>query len=430
MRHDWAQYYDKVEEMDTQVGELLRELEEEGLAENTIVFYYSDHGGVLGRSKRFLYETGTHVPFILRIPEKYKHLYPAKTPGSNVERLVSFVDLAPTLLSLTGQEPPPYMQGNAFLGSYRDEEPDVVYMFRDRMDGRYDMSRSIVDGEYRYTRNYNPNTVYLQHLNYLWRAPSMQSWEKAYLAGQCNEVQARWWKTKPVEELYHIESDPWEVNNLAGDPAHQQRLASLREECISMSLSLLDAGFIPEAERTIRAGNGPVYDYMREGDVPLQEIILAAVKATDSDPDNMGILLEWLDNDDSALRYWGAQGLLLLGDAVRPYLTHIRKIANDPSWNVSVLGAEILYRLGEKEDALLAYNRVLQCDYKMARTDALNSIDRINGTPEEFVGACARVINEKYEELNLSADYDVRVIQWLLRKWGVDPSVYGITFPG
>jgi N-sulfoglucosamine sulfohydrolase len=117
MRHDWAQYYDKVEDMDTQVGALLRELEEAGLAENTIVFYYSDHGGVLGRSKRYLFETGTHVPMIVRIPEKYKHLYPAETPGSKVDRLVSFVDLAPTLLSLIGLEAPEYMQGNAFLGS-------------------------------------------------------------------------------------------------------------------------------------------------------------------------------------------------------------------------------------------------------------------------------------------------------------------------
>jgi arylsulfatase A-like enzyme len=430
MRHDWAQYYDKVEEMDAQVGELLRELEEEGLAENTIVFYYSDHGGVLGRSKRFLYETGTHVPFIVRIPEKYKYLYPAKKPGSSVDRLISFVDLAPTLLSLTGQEPAPFMQGNAFLGPYLEDEPDVVYMFRDRMDGRYDMSRSVVDGEYRYTRNYNPNTVYLQHLNYLWRAPSMQSWEQAYLSGQCNEVQSRWWKNKPAEELYHTVSDPWEVNNLAGDPAHAQKLASMREECIAMSLSILDAGFIPEADRNTRAGNQPVYDYMRVAEVPLQEIILAAVQASDGDPGKMDLFLEWLENDDSAVRYWAAQGLLLLGDAVRPHLARIREVASDPSWNVGVLGAEMLYRLGEKEEAILAYHHVLQCDAQMARTDALNSIDRINGTPGEFAGACVRMINEKYEELNMASDYDARVIQWLFQKWGLDPAAYGIIFPG
>ena len=143
MRHDWAQYYDKVEDMDTKVGEVLAELEKAGLAGNTIVFYYSDHGGVLGRSKRFLYETGTHVPLIIRIPEKYKKLFPAQKRGSEVERLVSFVDLAPTLLSITGSPAPGYMQGSAFLGKYQGEEAEQIYMFRDRMDGRYDLTRSV-----------------------------------------------------------------------------------------------------------------------------------------------------------------------------------------------------------------------------------------------------------------------------------------------
>lgn len=429
MRHDWAQYYDKVEDMDAQVGRLLRELEEEGLAENTIVFYYSDHGGVLGRSKRFLYETGTHVPFIVRIPEPYKHLYPDGEPGSAVDRLISFVDLAPTLLSLTGQEPPRYMQGNAFLGPFATEGPGMVYMFRDRMDGRYDMSRSIVDGAYRYIRNYNPNTVYLQHLNYLWRAPSMRSWEEAYLSGQCNEVQERWWRAKPVEELYHIPSDPWEVNNLAGDPDHEEKLEQLRNECIAFSLSIRDAGFIPEADRNQRAGDTPVYDYMRAGGVPLEEIILTAVMATDGDPENAGVLLEYLENDDSAIRYWAARGLLLLGEKVRPHLATISRSARDPSLNVSVLCAEILYRQGEKKAAMQAYNRVLQSNDKMARTDALNSIDRIGGTPEDFLEPCIRVIREKYETLNLKSDYDLRLIQWLFEKWNMDPSEYGIAFP-
>jgi arylsulfatase A-like enzyme len=119
VRHDWAQYYDRMENMDTEVGMLLQELEDFGLAENTIVFYYSDHGGVLPRSKRFCDETGTHVPLIIRIPEKYKHLYPAKRPGEKVDRLVNFVDLAPTLYSMLELSIPDYIQGSAFLGKQK-----------------------------------------------------------------------------------------------------------------------------------------------------------------------------------------------------------------------------------------------------------------------------------------------------------------------
>ncbi|MCK5135020.1 MAG: sulfatase-like hydrolase/transferase [Bacteroidales bacterium] len=429
MRHDWAQYYDKVEDMDTRVGEVLKELEEAGLAENTIVFYYSDHGGILGRSKRFLYETGTHVPFIIHIPEKYKHLYPSKTTGSIVDRLVSFVDLAPTLLSLIGQEAPEYMQGQAFLGKYQKDEPGYIYMFRDRMDGRYDMSRSIVDRNFRYTRNYNSSRIYLQHLAYLWRAPSMRSWEEAFKSGQCNEVQSRWWNSKPAEELYNTENDPWEVNNLADDPAYAEKLETMRKACLAMGASILDAGFIPEADRNIRAGSTPIYDYMRSDDVPYGEIMAAAVLASENDPDHLDTFIELLDHDDSAIRYWAAQGLLLLGEEVRPAIKVIERAAYDESWNVSVTGAEILYLLGETKSAIEAYNRVLQCDEPMARTHALNSIDHINGKPEEFMSDCVSIIRDKYEELNMGSDYDARVIQWLFKKWSIDPSDHGIEFP-
>ncbi len=417
IRHDWAQYYDKVEEMDTRVGELLQELDEAGLAESTIVFYYSDHGGVLGRSKRFLYETGTHVPMIIRIPEKYKHLFPASGPGSKVERLVSFVDLAPTLLSLVDLDAPDYMQGSAFLGKYKREEPPYVYMFRDRMDERYDMSRSIVDRNFRYTRNFNPNRIYLQYLEYLWRAPSMQSWDKAYRNGQCNEVQSRWWKTKPVEELYDKLKDPWEVHNLAGDPASAERLVTMRQATREMALSMKDAGFIPEADRNIRAGGTPIYDYMRSGSVPYEEILDAAFLASEGDARNAEKLTRLLEHEDGAVRYWAAQGLLQLGDSSRIALRELEKTAFDDAPDVSVLSAEILYRLGKKKEAIRAYNRVLNSDYPMGRTFALNSIDHINGTAAEFLEGC-RAIPGKYEKME--RQQDVRAYKGLLRKWNVD----------
>jgi N-sulfoglucosamine sulfohydrolase len=425
MRHDWAQYYDKVEDMDAQVGKLLVELEEAGLAENTIVFYYGDHGGVLGRSKRYLYETGTHVPFIIRIPEKFKHLYPAKATGEKVERLVSFVDLAPTLLSLIETKAPDYMQGDAFLGKYQKEEPAYVYLFRDRMDGRYDMTRAIVDRQYRYMRNYNSNRIYMQHLEYLWRAPSMPSWEKAFREGVCNEVQGRFWKTKPVEELYDTENDPWEINNLANDPAYAERLAEMRQACLVKGKEIRDAGFIPEADRSIRAGESPIYDYMRGETLPYKEILEAAVLASSGNPDNLGKLTEMLKNKDSAIRYWAAQGLLQLGDRAAAALPEVGVAAFDESWNVSVLCAEILYCSGMKARAVKAFSRVLSSDQIMARTFALNSIDHMNGSKEEFLDGCTTVL-ENYDKPGY--EYDVRVTKRLLMKWGENPKDFRIAF--
>ncbi len=130
MRHDWAQYYDKIEDMDSRVGQFLKELDESGEAENTIVMYYGDNGGILARSKRFVYETGTRIPFIVRIPEKYKYLYPAEKPGQKVDRIINFVDFAPTLLSIAGTQIPAYMQGNAFLGKQTTKDPEYTFMSR------------------------------------------------------------------------------------------------------------------------------------------------------------------------------------------------------------------------------------------------------------------------------------------------------------
>ncbi len=428
IRHDWAQYYDRVTQMDSLVGDLLDELDSLGLADNTIVFYYSDHGGVLGRSKRFLYETGTHVPLIIRIPEKYKDFYPAAGPGSEVDRLVSFVDLAPTLLSLAGEEAPGYMQGRAFLGEHVREPHDYIYMYRDRMDERYDLSRSIVDGKFRYTRNYNPGRIYLQHLDYLWRAPSMRSWEEACLNGECNEVQARWWGTKPAEELYLIEEDPWEVNNLAGDPAYGEQLERMRKAHLEIARSVLDAGFIPEADRQERAGETAVYDYMRKEAVPLGEITEAALAASSGNPANLERFTEWMNHEDGAVRYWAARGMLLLGAAAGPALESVKKAAEDPFLNVSAVGAETLYRLGYKEEAIDAFRRVLESDNPMARTFALNCIDHMGGTPGEFLDLCTAIIRD-YQELDRGSQYDIRMLKWLFTKWEINPAGQGVEFP-
>lgn len=417
LRHDWAQYYDKVEDMDTRVGELLAELEEAGLAENTIVLYYADHGGVVGRSKRYLYESGTHVPMIARIPEKYKKLWPAAARGESVDRMVSFVDLAPTLLSLAGEKAPGFMQGSAFLGIHPGEAPEYVYMFRDRMDGRYDMVRSIVDKQYRYIRNYNPERPWMQHLEYLWRAPSMPSWEEEFKAGRCNEVQARFWGPKPVEELYDKEKDPWQVHNLAEDPDYAERLTRMRKACVEKGLSIRDAGFIPEVDRMQRTRETTAYDYVRSEGVPYAEIVQAANAATSGKGHiSTEELLGMLKNEDAAIRYWAAAGLLQQGTYSDDFLADIEKASFDPSWNVSVTCAEMLYRMGETKKSIAAFLRVFECELTMARTLALNSIDLMGGTYGEF-GELVASVPANYEKPD--NQYDVRVAMWLMEKWGI-----------
>ena len=426
MKHDWAQYYDKVEDMDLWIGDKLKELDELGLVENTIVFYYGDHGGVLARSKRYVYETGTRVPFIVRIPEKYKYLFPAKQPNSKVDRLVSFVDLLPTLLSISGIEIPEYLQGSAFLGKQKTADPEYAYMFRGRMDERYDMCRAVRDQKFRYIRNYMPYRIYGQRLEYLWRAPSIGSWEQAFENGECNETQSIFWNTKPVEELYDTENDPWEVNNLAGNSEYINVLERMRAANKEWVTRINDTGFIPEADRVERAGETAMYDYVRNGNIDLQGIMNAAEIGTLGKIENIDKLKSYLKSDESAIRYWGATGLLILKNEAAPAIEELKAATADESANVVSMAAEALYNLGEKEIAKKALLRVLKNPNEFARCHALNVIDCINEESPEMVDGVVNMIANA--ESNTRNKYDMRAAKWLIEKWGLNPNEYKIDF--
>ncbi|MFV1996063.1 MAG: sulfatase, partial [Verrucomicrobiales bacterium] len=212
IRQNYAHYHDAVKKMDTRIGEVLAQLEEDGLAQDTIVVYCSDHGGVLPRSKRFLFDSGIHAPLIVRIPEKFKHLWPAAKPGDSVDRLVSFLDMPKTWLSLAGAEVPSIMQGRIFLGADKEQERDFHVAFRGRMDERYDNVRAVRGKRFLYIRNYMPFAPWGQHLNYLWKMVATQAWEEHYLAGKTDAVTGRFFGVKPyTEELYDTRGDPYNV---------------------------------------------------------------------------------------------------------------------------------------------------------------------------------------------------------------------------
>ena len=202
VRRDWAQYYDKMTEMDAAVGERLRELAEARLAADTIIFYYGDHGPGMPRSKRWPYDSGLRVPLIVHVPEKFRALasfdYGA---GETSERLVSFVDLAPTMLSLVGIRPPETLQGHAFMGLYEAPPQPYAFGFRDRMDERYDMVRSVRDARFIYIRNYLPHRIYGQHVSYMFLTPTTAIWKRLYDQGVLEPPRTFFWETKPPEEL-------------------------------------------------------------------------------------------------------------------------------------------------------------------------------------------------------------------------------------
>ena len=412
MRHDWAQYYDKISELDQQIGDFLEQLEKDGLSENTIVVYYGDHGGVLGRSKRYIYESGTRVPMILRFPEKYRHLSPAEA-GTPEERIVSFVDLAPTMLSVAGIVIPDYMQGKAFLGDQKTDNPEYAFLYRGRMDERIDMSRAVRDSKYRYIRNYMPWRPALQKLEYLWRAPSMLSWHEAYKAGQCNEVQSRFFEPRPVEELYDAEKDPWEVNNLAGDPEFAEVLKRMSSALDAEMEKTRDSGFIPEGQLARRTEGTTIFEYLHGAGYLEKEIPAAAGLAVNAGPSDLDRLTGMLGHQDSAVRYWGAAGILRLGESSSDILAEVSKLSEDPCLDTRTIVAEILYRSGQKRDALKIIRRVLEEGNTMEVVYALNALDYMD-EGQKLIKEVQEVYQRKDPE---KRDYDTRASGTLLEKW-------------
>jgi arylsulfatase A-like enzyme len=242
-RHDMRRVYSNIIQMDQQVGFLLDQLEAAGELDNTIVFWYTDHGGPLPRQKRLLYDSGIQVPMIIRFPDK-------AGAGTVDDQLISFIDLAPTVLSLAELTPPKYFQGQAFLGPHTAKAPrDYIHAAADRFDTEYDMIRAVRDKRYKYLRNFQPEKGYYLPVAYRENMVAMQELLRARDAGTLNEYQDQWFRErKPEEELFDTQYDPHELHNLAGDPTYADQLRELRQECERWMKAIDDKGHIPEGE--------------------------------------------------------------------------------------------------------------------------------------------------------------------------------------
>jgi N-sulfoglucosamine sulfohydrolase len=306
VRADLAQYFDSVSRADAALGRVLKELEADGLADDTIVFLYSDNGGCVSRSKRSLYDNGTHIALVAHFPKKFASLAPA-VAGKHLDEIVNFVDLPPTVLSLVGLPLPAQFQGRAFAGPARQAAPAITYLFRDRMDERYDFARAVTDGHYHYIRNYLPDQPWGQHQDYQWKQSSMREWEKLYREGKLNETQSAYFEKKPVEELYDDVADPDNVNNLANDPAHRATRDRLHAALNREIVRLNDAGFMPEPMMiALSGGKSPTTVSTDPTRYPLARIVdfLDSVQLAEAPPDD--VLAEAMKAPQPMLRYWAA----------------------------------------------------------------------------------------------------------------------------
>lgn len=240
-RRTLARFITNVMRFDAQVGELLQQLKDDGLYENTIIFYYSDHGDGMPYYKRELYDRGLRVPLFVKAPFIQQ--------GTVDDQLVSFVDFGPTVLSLAGVKIPDTMQGQAFLGSQKSEPRKYIYAARDRMDSEVDRVRAVSDGRFKYIKNYMPEKPNYQNIAYRLSNPLMVHLLELHEEGKLDKNQERWFdESKPAEELYDTKVDPYEFNNLAENPDYTDKLTELRNAHLKWVEEYGDMGAILEME--------------------------------------------------------------------------------------------------------------------------------------------------------------------------------------
>ncbi len=362
VRKDWAQYYDRITMMDKECGAALKEIEEAGLMDDTIIFYWGDHGSGMPRSKRWPYNSGLNVPLMVHFPEKWKHLAPEEyEAGGTSDRRVGFIDLAPTMLSIAEIEPPKWMQGGAFAGKFQTEAPEYSFGFRGRMDERIDLVRTVFGKRYVYIRQYMPHRAYGQYIQYMFVTPTTQVWHDKFHAGELNEAQSHFWKKKPAEELYDLETDPDEVNNLADSAEHQDILNKMRKAHRDWEKEILDVGFLPEAEVHSRSVGTTPYEMARTpGKYDFDSIFAAANLATSLKAEDLPEIVKLLDSDDSAVRYWGAIGLLCHEEAgVKAGGDKLVAAMDDESAVVAIFASETLGRFGPAEHKQKALETIM-----------------------------------------------------------------------
>ena len=372
LRDDWGRYHDHIHTMDSMIAEKLDELEKAGLAEDTIVFYFADNGGVLPRSKRFLQQSGTNVPLIVYFPPKWRHLAPA-APGTRVKDPVCFPDFGPTVLSLAGVKPTAVMQGKTFAGESRAAPNEFVFCTRDRMDERYDTMRSVADKRWLYIRNFRPDLPYVQPLDYMFQARGYQSWAKLAEQGKLTDATSMFWGSKPSEELYDMEADPDNVNNLAYDPVHRATVERMRAALKRHTLEIVDNGFMPEGS------TNEGYDASRQpGAFPLERAYDLAMVASSRDAAKLPNLIQALADENEAVRWWAAQGCTVLGNKAADAEKALRARLNDSSLSVQVAAAEALVKQGHADVALPVLERILtQNATTYAALQAANVLDRM-----------------------------------------------------
>jgi uncharacterized sulfatase len=415
VRRDWANYYDTITALDYWIGDHLKSLDEADLSKDTIVFFFSDHGVGLPGCKKWIWDWGLRVPLIVHTPRKYGRLELAPS-GSVSDRLVSFVDFAPTVLSLAGVKVPAHMQGEPFLGRQAAPPREVVYAIRDRMAERYDTVRVVRDSRYQYHRNFMPHLPWSQFVSYTEQMPTMQVWRRLHEQGGLDSVQNRYFQQKPMEELYDVGADPHMSRDLAGDPGYSEVIARMRRRLREWQCETRDLGLLPEYEMHRRSEGSTPWELAHDAErFPLERILEAAETASRRDPAALPELNALLRDEDPAVRWWAATGLVALGKDALPAKSALIARLRDVSPIVRVAAADALCNLDGTDTAMPVLLDALRHETPFPRLRAMNVLDRIGDEAKPAADAIRKAAMKR--GTIFPADYLNRMTRYVAARW-------------
>ena len=416
-REDWKRNYELITAMDAWAGDLIRQLKEDGLYENTIIFFWSDHGVGLPRAKRWLYDSGTHIPLIVRIPERWRQGGQG-LPGEKSDRLVSSIDFGPTVLNLAGLTPAEHVQGQAFLGASLPSPRRYVYGARDRMDERYDIIRMVRDKRFKYIRNYEPLKTFYQYMNTPEKGVTMRELRQRHEAGSLRSAADYFFSpTKPVEELYDTVADPHELKNLAQDARYSTQLTRMRSAHLEWVRETRDLGLIAEPLLVAREREiGHRYGILRqEADGALSRRLARVAALASEGADGLDELVSALSDSDASVRYWGAVGVANIGLAAIASKPALIRALEDPAPVVRTAAAHALCRLNEPNRALPVLTSVLHEGEQWERLHAVIVLDEIDEQARPVIESMRMALRPR-TELYAGGKYTVRVINRALNQ--------------
>ncbi len=397
MREIWAHKYDLLSVFDQEVGKLLDQLKEDGLYDNTIVFIFSDHGTGLPGHKRWLNNAGLQVPFLLHVPDKYKH-WIEDLDAKVSDQLIGFVDFAPTTITLAGGEIPEMMEGSNFLGSDAKQK-EYTFGYRDRADDCYEMSRSVFDGRYIYVRHFMPQLPYYQ--NAVIFGPQKQgSYEEIHRLKALESLPPAtldWFAAKPAEQLFDLENDSFEQNNLINEPTHRERIKTMRRLMHQWMLDHHDTGLFNEGEymEMARLESTSVYEAVRQMPRELMEQILQTAEMVGKS-NQLSEFAEPLKSPNSMVRYWALVGVDAWEGNIDLLKQLITGLLNDPSHSVATMAAEILVKRYESEEGLKTLERILKTSNEPVVLQAAISLRRTGTKAAPLLPAIDNEIMPQY----------------------------------